>query len=344
MKFSIIIPVYNVVAELPRTIESLKAQTFGDYEIVLVDDGSTDGSGELVDTYSNIATVLHQKNQGVTVARRNGFGASKGDWILFVDGDDTIKLDTLSSINEAIDRGIGRTDMVCFGFEVVYPHKRNLCRLPLTGEFSTNQLIDRMKATPLEFISSCIGNKCYRREIVDGAFADISDVNIAFREDTLFAITAFFRTKSICMLSKCFYEYVQRNNSARTRFNVNVVDEEETFILHVGKLLRELNCLPTEKVETCIKRYCVAATWHIFGMFIANHVKYDTGLLVLNNLNKSQFFLRFKDECVSPKQEMIRFLLSHPKIYCRFSLWLYFINVVRKLVFQHRNVLAGNAN
>lgn len=238
MKFSIIIPVFNVAKELPRTIESLKAQTFGDYEIVLVDDGSTDGSGELVDAYSNIATVLHQKNQGVTVARRNGFGASKGDWILFVDGDDTIKLDTLSSINEAINCGIGGTDMVCFGFEVVYPHKRNLCRLPLIGEFSTNQLIDRMKTTPLEFIGSCIGNKCYRREIVDAVFTDVGNANISFNEDTLFAFSAFLRTKSISFLQGCFYEYIQRNGSARNRFNDRVVDEEEQFILSVKRLAK----------------------------------------------------------------------------------------------------------
>ena len=332
MKFSIIIPVFNVAKELPRTIESLRRQAFDNFEIVLVDDGSTDGSSELVDAYSDIATVLHQKNQGVMVARQNGFKASSGEWILFVDGDDAIKPETLLSVKEEVDRTDVNKEMVCFGFEVVYGNIREEFGLPLSGNFLTSELINRMKTTPLEFIGSCIGNKCYRREIVDAVFTDVGNANISFHEDTLFAFSAFLRTKSISFLQGCFYEYIQRNGSARNRFNDRVVDEEEQFILSVERTAQAAGRLSSRQIEECLDCYCRAASSHVFAMFIANRTEYDAGLQILHRLNKSKFFRRFNLICNSPRQKMIRFALQHPRFYCRLSPILHFINIVRKVV------------
>lgn len=88
---SIIVPVYNISEYLPACVESLRKQTCPDIEIILVDDGSTDGSSELCDTYAHEdyrIRVVHKKNGGLSSARNAGLDAASGAWVLFVDGDD----------------------------------------------------------------------------------------------------------------------------------------------------------------------------------------------------------------------------------------------------------------
>ena len=87
---SIIIPVYNVVAWLPRAVDSLTAQTFSDFEILLVDDGSTDGSAELADKLALLDSrirVIHQNNAGAAAARNTAIEVARGEFLYFMDGD-----------------------------------------------------------------------------------------------------------------------------------------------------------------------------------------------------------------------------------------------------------------
>ena len=88
---TIIVPVYNIIAHLPHCVESLMAQEWDALEIILVDDGSTDGSGLLCDRYADLdprIQVIHKCNGGLSSARNAGLDAARGQWILFVDGDD----------------------------------------------------------------------------------------------------------------------------------------------------------------------------------------------------------------------------------------------------------------
>ena len=93
LRFSIIIPVYNVEKYLGECIDSVLGQTFKDYEIILCDDGSTDGSGKICDFYRDSCSngtvrVLHDINAGAAIARNRGIDAARGEYILFLDSDD----------------------------------------------------------------------------------------------------------------------------------------------------------------------------------------------------------------------------------------------------------------
>ena len=105
MTFSIIIPVYNVEKYLNECVDSVLNQKNVDYEIILVDDGSTDNSGQICDEYvknhSNIS-VIHKQNGGASDARNIGIEEAEGDYILFIDSDDKIEKNSLSKINEVI--------------------------------------------------------------------------------------------------------------------------------------------------------------------------------------------------------------------------------------------------
>lgn len=99
--FSIVVPVYNVAAFLSACLDSLAGQTFRDWEAICVDDGSTDGSGAMLDEYAARDArfkVLHQKNRGVSAARNAALEVACGGWIMFVDADDLLRASALSDI------------------------------------------------------------------------------------------------------------------------------------------------------------------------------------------------------------------------------------------------------
>ena len=100
-KVTVIVPVYNVEQYLRRCIDSILAQTFGDLELILVDDGSADSSGVICDAYAekdSRVKVIHQKNSGVSAARNTGLDAAEGEYIAFVDSDDHVDPDYLAAL------------------------------------------------------------------------------------------------------------------------------------------------------------------------------------------------------------------------------------------------------
>ena len=108
MRFSVVIPVYNVASYLTGCVNSVLSNQESDYEIILVDDGSTDErSGPLCDALAakapNRIHVIHQKNCGLGGARNTGLEAAQGEYLFFLDGDDTIPPDALSVLSQAVD-------------------------------------------------------------------------------------------------------------------------------------------------------------------------------------------------------------------------------------------------
>ena len=121
MIFSVVIPVYNVKDYLPKCIDSVLAQDFDDYELVLVDDGSTDGeSGAICDRYAAAhperIRVIHKPNGGLGDARNVGLEAAAGEYLVFIDSDDYIGAGMFRTLAGAIDRF--HSDVIDFGFAV----------------------------------------------------------------------------------------------------------------------------------------------------------------------------------------------------------------------------------
>lgn len=180
---SIIIPVYNVEKFLPECLDSILCQSYSDYEVILVDDGSPDGSGAICDSYAerdNRFRAIHQRNSGVSIARNNGIAQACGEWVTFVDSDDWLDPDFLSSFQLDDDTDLSvtglrymrcpeRVEMKQWGFE-----EKTIFLGKDFESIARNNL--------LEYGTVCC--KAYRKEILD-KFNLRFDPEISFHEDHL---------------------------------------------------------------------------------------------------------------------------------------------------------------
>lgn len=117
-RFSIIVPVYNTEKYLKRCLDSISKQSFTDYEVIIVNDGSTDNSSNIISKYPY--KVINQENQGLSMARNNGVKVSSGDYLIFLDSDDYIEKDLLKEINESL---FNNPDLVRFQIKEVFDNK-----------------------------------------------------------------------------------------------------------------------------------------------------------------------------------------------------------------------------
>ena len=121
--FSIIIPVYNVKQYLGKCLKSVLSQSFGDFECILVDDGSKDGSSELCDELACQDTrirVVHKENEGVAIARNTGICMARGDFLMFLDSDDTLSTGILEMSAQKLKQT--GSDILVFGYQRVTNH------------------------------------------------------------------------------------------------------------------------------------------------------------------------------------------------------------------------------
>ena len=106
MRFSVIVPMYNVEDYAKKCIESILVQSFRDFELIIVNDGSKDGTSKIINYYKNInnVVVIHKENGGLVSARKKGISVAKGDYIIIVDGDDWIDSNYLFYLNKIISK------------------------------------------------------------------------------------------------------------------------------------------------------------------------------------------------------------------------------------------------
>lgn len=132
--FSVIVPAYNVEDYLPQCIDSVLAQSFQDFELILVDDGSTDRTGEICDSVAgdwpnNRIHVIHQPNSGLSAARNTGIAAANGKYLIFLDGDDYFKEGALRAVQKALEPGL---DVLRYQAQEVFPDGREV-KYPESG-------------------------------------------------------------------------------------------------------------------------------------------------------------------------------------------------------------------
>lgn len=211
MRFSVVIPAYNVKDYLEKCVASVVDQTFPDWEIILVDDGSTDGAtGALCDrlseTYGAQIRVIHQENGGLGAARNTGLEAACGEYVAFLDSDDHVAADMLEKLNCRIEET--HCDIYTFGYTVDKDGvlgETFIDDLPVGTPFTLEQYPRLLLATP----NAC--NRIYRREFFVNS--GIRYPGRVWFEDIRTTMKLFALAERIEALAESFYYYVVREGS-----------------------------------------------------------------------------------------------------------------------------------
>lgn len=211
MKISVIVPCYNIAPWLPGCLESILDQTFRELEIIVIDDGSTDETGTIIDTYAakdERIVAIHQDNAGLVAVREKGIELATGDYIGFVDGDDTIEPDMYERLlNNALKYN---ADISHCGVSFVWPDGH------VDEHYGTGRIVEQDNFTGVrdlllgEQIEPSLCNKIYVRRIARESCLDVTVLN---NEDLLRNFTLFSRAKKSVYEDFCGYRYYQRTGS-----------------------------------------------------------------------------------------------------------------------------------
>lgn len=213
-KVSVVIPVYNTKDYLARCVNSVLNQTFTDISVILVDDGSTDGSGAVCDSFARDkrVQVIHKENGGLSSARNAGIERAEGEYICFVDSDDYL---TENAIERLVLSSFGADVVVC-GYYLDYGKEKRENFIN-GGNFSLKTLGDIFCEFKAKHIFDPAWNKLIRLDFLKQS--EVSFCEGELYEDTDFNIRLFKSNPKISVISDCLYYYVQRQGSITKRFN-----------------------------------------------------------------------------------------------------------------------------
>ena len=228
---SVIVPVYNMKLYLKRCMKTLIMQAQDNYEIILVDDGSTDGSSEICDEYAirnpDLIRAIHKKNEGLSSARNAGMDAARGKYVIFPDPDDWVEFDYVSQMVEL--QNYYQTDLLCVGYYVDTDEK---C-IP-ANEGQKLNCMDRVTAQRALLIPPKMGgfawNKLYHLDIIRKYNLRFLD-NVGTTEDLDFTYRYLIHCDTVCFVPSIrLYHYYQRSGAAtHSKFSLKKMETIRTY-------------------------------------------------------------------------------------------------------------------
>ena len=256
---SVIVPVYNVENYLVKCINSILNQTFSDFELLLIDDGSTDDSGKMCDKFAlkdRRIKVFHHSNSGQSVARNRGIDYSLGKYISFVDSDDWLDKDMYSCMMDPILNG-GNFDIVVCGHRVLIDGGE----IEEEVVFQKTISISGVEATNLilkdEELPSFPWNKIYKRELFKNIRFPIGRIY----EDTATIYKVFHLSKKVHIINSVYYNYLRR---------------------------KESTCLATDSLKVARRSYDNFKAFYERYLFAKRHIEYTS---VLETCTQKAFML-----------------------------------------------------
>lgn len=258
-KVSVIVPVYNVENYLKRCVDSLTQQSLADIEILLIDDGSTDRSGELCDELAKTdvrISVYHKKNEGQGIARNSGLQKATGKYVVFLDSDDYYDPDTCRDLFELMEHT--QADLCCYGYQIE-TQDRQVVRIPnitdreyegeaFLKEFVPHYFGDQPEKDDLRGFSSCMS--IFRREIIEEHNICFPSEREYLSEDTIFSLRFCEHANKAVTTSKIYYHYCQNPNSFSQAFHKERLNQTISF----GKTLDEWAVRMEIEPETNVRR------------------------------------------------------------------------------------------
>ena len=231
---SIVMPCYHNGATLSRTVKSIQAQTFEDWELIAVDDGSADDTLcvlERIAADEPRMRVIHQENGGVSSARNAGMDAARGKWLMFVDADDWLTEDALFHLTSLISDD---TDIVCGAYEMHYFDQDGRREKHICADGGIQAVLESLIRGDSALNSMCA--RLYRTEMIRCAGVR-APLGVKVGEDVLFNLDAFAAARAWRMSERTIYIYEFGGNSAMTRAKHDRYKKSMPMIEGIGRFI-----------------------------------------------------------------------------------------------------------
>lgn len=324
---SVVVPVYNAEQTIERCVNSICNQTFSDLEVILVDDGSTDGSGNLCDALASCdqrIKVIHKENQGVSVARNSGMEMATGKYLLFVDSDDYIPLDYYQSMVETKTR-LGEDIFVWTALKVVSENRSIAEQKFYYGDEDCSLLTrkDVLKLSMRCLINSPV-NKLYLLEVIK-KHGILMDASISIAEDLLFNLQYMDAVGycKIAVLNNVTYFYVRNGQvSLDHGYRKGYYETHQRVLNQLWDYAKKWNS-PEEDEPLYFSRY-----WEYMQSAIDNNESPHSGLSWLAKIKENSKVIRDEkfQKCLEYRKDTMgkgTYLSYKTKSY--FFVWLYYM-------------------
>ena len=298
-KFSIIIPIYNVEKYIKKCLDSIFNQSYKDFEVIVVNDGTKDNSMQIVKDYDVI--IINQENQGLSEARNNGVKKAKGEYLLFIDSDDYIEKDTLKEIEKVLDT---KPDLVRFQIREVFENH--------TKEYSEEPFDNKSGEEAFKIISGYhfVENACcyaIRREYYTKNRYQLKKGML--HEDFGLIPLVIIKSNKVTSIPYICYNYVKRSNSIMNSNNYDLVKKKVSDMYSHYRFL--FNEIDKTKLDTTY-----------FKSFVANSMLLK--ICSLKNREYKEYLNRLKKENIFDYLLTDTFSRRIKKIFIKISPKLYF--------------------
>lgn len=245
MLFSVIIPAYNCEETIENTVDSIAESGIIDYEILIIDDGSTDKTGSICDSLSQkmpSVRCIHQINAGVSAARNCGIENSQGEYILFFDADDSLDSNSLCNAVSTVE--IERPDMLIFGMRFDYYHRGRVYRNdslipPLAGSICVDSVIQNFEKFYESNSLSSVCNKIFSRASIVKANASF-DEDMILMEDFMFSLKVLPCCSDIYCLQEPIYHYRQSEDEKKTYRRLCSINDLPDYLLPFSRQIKSI--------------------------------------------------------------------------------------------------------
>lgn len=298
-KFSIIVPVYNTEKYVKRCLDSINSQSFKDYEVIIINDGSTDNSSDIISKYPY--KIINQENQGLSMARNNGVKDASGEYLIFLDSDDYIEKDLLKEINNSLSN---KPDLVRYQIKEVFDNKSDINYEEIP--FDNKNGVEAFKLiTNYHFVENAWAYAIKREFYLKEKF---SFKKGTYHEDFGLIPLVIIKSKIVNSINYVGYCYYQREGSIMNSSDYSKTKKKVTdFYNHYLYLTKEIN--KTKLDKTC------------FMSFISNSLILKITELkgkdykdALNRLNKDKVFDNLLSDSFGRKIKNILVKIS-PRLY-----------------------------
>ncbi|ELB11855.1 glycosyltransferase [Enterococcus faecium] len=312
-EISIIVPVYKVEPYLRKCVDSILAQTFTDFEVILVDDGSPDNSGKICDEYASKDSrvrVIHKKNGGLSSARNAGIDVARGKYLGFVDSDDYIEKDMYELLYDNIVKE--QADLSICGVYDLYANREPKI---LTPQYMVLSKIEAMKMIlEAKVVSVQAWNKLYKKEIFD----TIRYPEGVITEDAAVILPVLDKTEKVVIDNQQKYYYFHRENSiTSSRFGekdldtINVWKENEIWIKE-----RHPELSSVAHTRTCWAHFIV-----LDKIVISNRERNYKGTKEILNFLRSNYFFILKNQYFTRNRKIAATVLQlHVRLYKKLAI------------------------